>query len=85
MRECDHIALLLICIALLAAMTEAGFGIAPGLIATLSRSADVDATLTAMWSVSEAIASLRNRLRPLCQPGSADQEILPRWFPGEVT
>jgi hypothetical protein len=85
MRECDHIALSLICLALLGAIIEAGFGIAPGLIATLSRSADVDATLTAMWSIGEAIASLRNRRRPLCEAGSADQEILPRCFPGEVT
>jgi len=65
MRECDHIALLLICMVLLGAITEAGFGILPGLIATLLRSADVDATLTAMWSIGEAIASLRNRRRPL--------------------
>ena len=77
MRECDHIALLLICIALLGAVTEAGFGIAPGFIVTLSRSADVDATLTAMWSIGEAIASLRNWRRPLCQRGVADREILP--------
>jgi hypothetical protein len=78
MRECDHIVPLLICIALLGATAEAGFGFAPGLIATLSRSADVDATLTAMWSIGEVIASLRNRRIPLCQRGSADRGILPR-------
>jgi hypothetical protein len=78
MRDCDHIAPLLICIALLGAITEAGFGFAPGFIATLSRSADVDATFTAMWSIGEAIASLRNRRIPLFQRDSADLGILPR-------
>jgi hypothetical protein len=66
------IALLLIGIALLGAITQTGFGIAPGLVATLLRSADVDAALTAMWSIGEAIASLRNRRRPLCVRGCAD-------------
>jgi hypothetical protein len=78
MNECDDIALLLICIALLGAIAEAGFAIAPGLVATLFRSTDVDATLTAMWSAGEAIASLRNSWRPLCVRRSADRTILLR-------
>jgi ribose/xylose/arabinose/galactoside ABC-type transport system permease subunit len=78
MRECDHIALLLICLALVGAITAAGCGVVPGLFATVLRCADIDATLTAMWSIGEAIASLRNRPRPLCVPSRADRTILPR-------
>jgi hypothetical protein len=78
MRAFDPVTLLLICAALVAAIAEAWFGIAPGLVAILSRGADVDATLTAMWSMGEAIASLRNRPGPLCLRGSADRTSLLR-------
>jgi hypothetical protein len=86
MRVFDPVLLLLICIAVFAGVTEAGLGIAPGLVAALSRSADVDTTLTAMWSLGEAIASLRNRPRPLCVRRAPDRTICLRAIlSGEVT
>ena len=78
MRECGYIALLPICLAPVGAIMAAGCDVVPGLFATVLRCADIDATLTAMWSIGEAIASLRNRPRPLCVPGCADRTILPR-------
>jgi hypothetical protein len=75
MREFDPVMLLLIFITVLAGITGAGLDVAPGLVAALARGADADATLTAMWSLGEAVASLRIRPRPLSQRRAADGTI----------
>jgi hypothetical protein len=57
---------LLIAIVLFGAIVDAGFCVTPAIAAALSRSTDVNVEITAMWSLRERAASLRNRLRSLC-------------------
>jgi hypothetical protein len=66
MSQFEQTIFLLIAIALFGAIVATGFCVAPAVAAALSHRADVNVAITAMWSVRERAASLRNRLGPLC-------------------
>jgi len=65
MSEFDQDIALLTRIALFGAMVVLGFSITPGLLATISRNADVEASITTMWSMMGPANSLRNWLASL--------------------
>jgi len=65
MSEFDQNIVLLTWIALFGAMVVLGFSITPGLLATISRNADVEVSITTMWSMMGPADSLRNWLASL--------------------
>lgn len=62
-------------IAVLGALVFLSVSVLPAFAATLSRSADVSATLSAMWSMIGPLFAIRDWLPPLgsCARGPADQ------------
>jgi hypothetical protein len=66
MSAFDQTVILWIRIALLGAIVILGFGVMPGLLATISRNADAEAAITAMWSIVRPADSLRNWFAALC-------------------
>ena len=79
MSEFDQNIALLTRIALFGAMVVLGFSITPGLLASISRNADAEAAITAMWSMMGPADSLRNWLAHLrCSAyGAIGQMISP--------
>ncbi len=66
MSAFDQTVVLWIRIALLGAIVILGFGVMPGLLATISRNVDAEAAITAMWSIVRPADSLRNWFAALC-------------------
>jgi hypothetical protein len=60
----DQIALALIRIVLFGAIVVLGFCVTPGLLATISRTADLQAALTAAWSMMGSANAWKNWLAP---------------------
>jgi hypothetical protein len=64
-RFSSHPTVLLTCFAALGAVVILSFGIAPAFAATISRSADVKASASAVWSVIGPFCAIKNWLPPV--------------------